>query len=427
MMSLPRFFSSAFKGFEVVDVKERLAEGRIDLHLRGREDRLWHCHRCGSPLAPAKAGGKYAVRIESMPIMGFRVFVFFWRERGHCARCGKVRAERIEWIAEETPHLSQDYAWWLGRLCEIAAVSRVAEMFERDETSLWRLDLARMRRMLSRYKIPESTAISVDEVYARKRPRHRGESRDERFFTVISDLKTHRVIWVAESRRKEALDQFFILIGKEACKKIEVVASDQHEGYAASIAQHVPQAIHVWDKFHLMQVFTEAVNETRKSLHEEQARGSILAERTRGQYRFLFVKKADRRTKEEKAHLDEVLLANRQFTKLELIKERMLSFFDCQTEEEAKHVWNEVGDWIFQAGFGSLMRWYRSLDSQWKRLANYFRFRVTSALSEGINNVIKTLKRRAYGYKNMEYFRLKILQQCGYLNSRYIPVPALLS
>jgi transposase len=62
----------------------------------------------------------------------------------------------------------------------------------------------------------------------------------------------------------------------------------------------------------------------------------------------------------------------------------------------------------------------------WARLANYFRYRVTSAVSEGINNVIKALKRRAYGYRNMEYFRLKILQQCGYLNSRHIPHPGLL-
>jgi hypothetical protein len=68
------------------------------------------------------------------------------------------------------------------------------------------------------------------------------------------------------------------------------------------------------------------------------------------------------------------------------------------------------------------MRWYADLEPLWKRLANYFRFRVTSALSEGINNVIKTLKRRAYGYKNMEYFRLKILQKCRYLNSRYISI-----
>lgn len=63
----------------------------------------------------------------------------------------------------------------------------------------------------------------------------------------------------------------------------------------------------------------------------------------------------------------------------------------------------------------------QKFEQGWATVKNYFRFRVTSALSEGINNVIKMLKRRAFGYRNMEYFRLKILQVCGYLNSRFIP------
>lgn len=425
-MSIPRFLSSAFPGFRVVELKEWLSEGRLEVQLRAEDDRAWRCSRCNAAMLHARQGGKYRVRIEGMPVMGLRLYVHFWRERGYCSHCKKIRAEKVEWLSEETPHLSADYAWWLGRLCEIAAVSRVAEMFHRDETSLWRMDLARMRRMLSKYKIPDVTAIAVDEVYARRKPKFKGESRDERFFTVISDLKTHKVIWVAESRKKAALDQFFLLIGPEAASQIEVVASDQHEGYAASIAEYAPKATHVWDRFHLMQVFLEAVNDTRKEIHGEQGSGSMVQERTRGQYRYIFLKKAGRRTPDEKRHIDEVLLENRDCSRLEVIKERMLTFFDCQTEQDAHHIWEEIGDWIWQAGFKPLMRWYGNLDPQWKRLANYFKFRVTSALSEGINNVIKTLKRRAYGYKNMEYFRLKILQQCGYLNSRYLPHHGLL-
>jgi transposase len=294
-------------------------------------------------------------------------------------------------------------------------------MFFKDETTLWRLDLARMKRMLARYKIPKVTAISVDEVYARRKPKHAGESRDDRFFTVIADMKTRKVIWVAESRRKEALDQFFILIGKKAAEQIEVVATDQHEGYAASIREHLPQATHVWDRFHLMQCFEQAVNDTRKGLHEEQEKGSELSRLSRGQYRFVFVKKASRRTPAEKSHIDEVLRDNAGFAKLELIKERMLSFFDCQTEAEAKTIFEQLGDWIWQCRFTPLMRWYENFEQGWDTVKNYFRYRVTSALSEGINNVIKMLKRRAFGYKNMEYFRLKIMQACGYLNSRFIP------
>ena len=136
----------------------------------------------------------------------------------------------------------------------------------------------------------------------------------------------------------------------------------------------------------------------------------------------MFLKKASRRTAEEKSHIDDVLKENEYFLKLELIKERMLTFFDEPDETSAAKVFDEIGDWIFQAGFQPLMRWFRNLEAGWNTLKNYFTYRVTSALAEGTNNVIKALKRRAYGYKNMTYFRLKIMQVCGYLNSRYVPM-----
>ena len=109
--------------------------------------------------------------------------------------------------------------------------------------------------------------------------------------------------------------------------------------------------------------------------------------------------------------------------RLELIKERMLTFFDQPDEASAKTVFEEIGDWIWQSHFKPLMAWYQRFEQGWKTAANYFKYRVSSALSEGHNNVIKMLKRRAFGYRNMEYFRLKIMQVCGYLNSRYVPTP----
>lgn len=420
-MNVPRFLSAAVPGFKIIEVKEWLSEGRIEVFLeRSGDASESRCFRCHGRLSALR--GKHRMRIEGMPILGLRTYFLFWREKRHCPECKKARSEKIEFIAPETPHLTSDFAWWLGRLCEIAAVSRVAELMNQDNMSVWRLDFARMKRMLAHYRIPEVRRISVDEVYARKRAKYEGESRTERFFTVISDLDTGRVVWVSESRDKKALDQFFLLIGKEASSRIEVVACDQHEPYAASVREHCPHATLVWDRFHVMKIFEEAVNETRMKLHSEQARGSEIHRLTRGGFKFLFLKKDSRRTQAERSHINDILEANSQFAKLELIKERMLTFFYEPDEDSAKRVFEEVGDWIFQAGFQPLMHWYKKLEGGWDTLKNYFRYRFTSALSEGQNNVIKMLKRRAFGYRNMLYFRLKIMQVCGYLNSRYVPM-----
>jgi transposase len=417
-MKLPRFLKNCFEGFEVRDFKEFLSEGRIDIYLEPLEAKPWVCHRCGSELGVQR--GKHPVKLEAMPLMGFRFFVHFMRYKGHCTKCKKARSEKVEFISEETPHLTTDFAWWIGRICEIAAVSRVAELTNQDETTTWRLDLHRMQRMLESYKIPKVKKISVDEVYARKKPKSPYESRDERFFTVVSDLETHRVIWVSQSRNKNALDQFFMLIGVDACSEIEVVAADQHDDYAQSVREFCKNAMLVWDKFHIMQNFESAVNDQRATLHGELPSGSTMQRLTRGKYKYMFLKRADRRTEEERLHINEVLKYNEPFAKLEIIKERMLTFFDSPSEQQAKEVFEQVGEWIWQAGFESLMKWHKNLENGWQTLKNYFHHRVSSALSEGHNNVIKMLKRRAFGYRNMLYFRLKIMQVCGYLNSRYI-------
>lgn len=417
MTSIPRFANN-FEGYEVIDMKEFLARGEIELHLERKSDKSWKCFRCDSELGRER--GRYRIKLEAMPIMGFRTYVYLWRHKGQCPKCKKARTEAVDFVAKETPHLTQEYAWWIGRICEIAPVSRVGELVGQDETTTWRIDYRRMQRMLAYYTIPEVTRISVDEVYARKKSKYEKENRNDKFFTVVTDLKTHRVIWVSESRSQKGLDQFFLLIGKEACEKIELVAMDQHEDYAASVREHCKKATIVWDRFHLMQNFEEAVNEVRKDLHLEQQGGSEMRRLTRGKYRYLFLKKELRRTEEEKSHIDGVLKENERFAKLEIIKERMLTFFDEPSEASAKTIFEEMGDWIWQERFEPLMRWYNNFEKGWETVKNYFVHRVTSALSEGMNNVIKAIKRRAYGYRNMHYFRLKIMQVCGYLNSRYI-------
>ena len=107
----------------------------------------------------------------------------------------------------------------------------------------YRVDKFILNRLLQGYEIPEVTHISVDEVYARsKKQQKEHETRDDLFLTVIVDLKTHKVIWVSQSRRKEALDTFFAMIGEEGCEKIKVVATDQHEGYNRSVKEHCKHA-----------------------------------------------------------------------------------------------------------------------------------------------------------------------------------------
>ena len=416
-MVLPQMLE--FRGYEINEMKPNLEEGKIDIYLQRKNDKDFNCAKCGSKLHSKR--GTYALKLREMDLMGFKAFLHFFRLKGDCLNCKKARSEAVDFISAESPHITKGLAWWLGKLCEITAVSRAGEFVGEAKMTMWRVDLARMKRMFKQYAIPEVTDIAVDEVYVRNKPQPE-ESRDDRFFTIITDLKSRRVIWVEESRKKEALDRFFKKIGTARCASIRVVACDQFSGFRLSVAEFCPNATLVWDRFHIMKKFEEAVNETRKMIHEKLAPSSQkdLIERTRGKYRFIFLKKASRRTAEESQHLKAVQKDNKLFYDLELIKERMLTFFDQKNAEDGLAVFKEIGQWIREAGFPHLKSWFRRQARYWYIIKNYFTYRVTSALAEGTNNVIKTMKRKAFGYRNMEYFRLKILQVCGFLNSRHM-------
>ena len=417
-MRLPRVFQ--FDKYKVKDFKEYLSDRTIKIHLERDFRYSMLCTKCGSKMQPGF--GSYPVKIHHMPIFNNHCYLILRRQKGYCKSCKKVRTERLDFISVDSPHKSTEYAWWVGRLCEISAVKKVSELIEEDSATTWRLDYKRMKRMLSKYSIPKVKKICVDEVYARRK-KQKGETRDDQFLTVICDLETRRVIWVSSSRRKEALDEFFMVLGKKACENIEVVATDMHDAYGLSVKEHCPNATLVWDRFHIMQAFDNALNEDRKSLHGEAESGSEEKRLSRGKFRFMFLKKASRRSAKERVHIDDLIQMNKSFSALEIIKESMHEFFNSKTEKEAQEKFDIIGGWIMQKGFKSLHRWHNYMETRWETVKNYFKARYTTALSEGFNNVIKTIKKQGYGYRNMEYFKLKIMQVCGYLNSKFIKDP----
>ena len=135
-------------------------------------------------------------------------------------------------------------------------------------------------------------------------------------------------------------------------------------------------------------------------------------------YRYLFLTKANNRSSKDQRHLDEVCRLNEKIAKMEIIKERFHNFFDCENEGDARIILAEVYEWAMQAKAWNLWKWIKDLREK-NTLWNYFKYKVTTGISEGMNRVIKGLKWQAYGYKDMAYFALKILQKCGYLNSKY--------
>ena len=402
-------------GYKYVETHKHLEQGFILIAVEPINTAL-KCRRCDSQLESTH--GRHRIRAKYLPLFNYDAFIVLWRRKGFCPSCKKIRSETIDFLSEESPHLTKAYETTIEELTEIAAVSRVAEFTGEDSSTIWRLDYRRLSRLKKNYKVPAVTKISVDEVYARKKAKE-GETRNDRFLTIITDMKRRKVIWVTDTRRKSGLDQFYKHIGPEACARIQVVAQDQHEDYLKSTQEHCPNAKIVYDKFHVMKSFLDALNEARKLVIKMFDLSKVEKAKMSGKFKYILSMRADRRTQKEKATLDEVTNNNKIFLKLELIKESVLQIFRHQSAKEAKEQFEKTGKWIREAGFPSLKGWFKHLEARWDMVAGYYDSPVTSALSEGVNNVIKTIKRRAYGYRNMDYFKMKIMQVCGLLNTNY--------
>lgn len=413
---LPYVFRS-FQGFLVKDIKESIVRRHMQIILEPEPNRARLCDKCGHKLGVKK--DQYWVCAKHLRAFNWTTEICFFREKRYCAKCKKVRSEWIDFLCPTSPHMTLELSWWINRLSEMSTVLQVSKLESIDKMACYKVDKYILQRLLQGYEIPPLSHISVDEVYARSpKQQKEGETRDDLFLTVIVDHRTHKVVWVSQSRRKEALDTFFEMIGQEACKKIRVVTTDQHKGYAESVRQYCPNADIVWDRFHLVQSFNEALNEERKKewgqRHDKEADDDLLA----GRYRYIYLTRSSRRSEKDRQHMGEVMLRNQRIAQMEFIKEHFHKIFDETDKVSAHTMLCECYEWSVEIKAEYLAKYFWSLIDR-PELLNYFKHRITSGVSEGINRTIKTLKWVAHGYKDMVYFALKIMQKCGYLNSKY--------
>lgn len=406
-----------FQGFSVIDIKEFRQTQHMQIILKKKEGKVQLCVACGHKLGHYH--DRYAMEVRHLKVFNWTASLVFFREKRHCENCNKVRSELIEWLCPTSPHMTMELAWWINRMSEITSVLQVSKLESADKMACYKVDHYILKRLLQGYSIPEVTHIAVDEVYARSpKQQEKGETRDDLFLTVIVDIKTHKVIWVSSSRRKEALDEFFKIIGALACSNIKVVATDQHKGYSASVAEYCKNAVVVLDRFHLVANFNDALNEDRKDELAKIDPEGQMGDMMNGKYRYVFLTKASNRSTSDQKHIAYVTKLNKKMAQLEIIKEHFHKIFDAPSRLDANVMLAEIYQWSMDLGAQAVFDWIRNIMKD-LRFWNYFEHRYSSGVVEGTNRAIKGLKWQAYGYKNMEYFKLKIMQKVGYLNSRF--------
>jgi transposase len=351
---------------------------------------------------------KETVVVEDVGLCGRRVFLQVVKRKVRCPEDGRIRVEKFAWIRER---FTKRFAEQITRLTAITTNQEAGWYLGLDDEKVYRID-RKMLEEAARQKlepVPAPTHMSVDEVAWQKW---------HRYVTNVVDIDKRKVIWNDDGRGKEVLDGFYTALGPENSKKIKAVASDGARGYLSSTKEHAAQALIVLDHFHVKKYLNDAVDTVRKQ-ELQTARSQNNKELTAMLHcnkRFILMQ--NKVTDKKRDLLEKLAQLNQGVYQALLLKEQFLSIYAAGDRSTA---WANLKAWIvaaLQCGLPSFEELGRKLFRKRHYVLNYFICKITTAVSEGINNKIKRLKRMAYGYRDVKYFLLKIHQHCGLLNPR---------
>jgi len=246
-------------------------------------------------------------------------------------------------------------------------------------------------------KIPlhEVRAIGIDE-FSFKEGQH--------YMTVVTELDTGRVLHAVEGKGKEDIRPFLETLARKA-KRLEAAAMDMSSAYFWAVHETLPHVDVVFDRFHVVALMNQAIDELRRDYQREL---DLLGQQTLKGSRFLLLRNYDSLAPDRKARLDALLEVNRPLFVIHSMKEQLRLFWEKEDRKEAEQFLSVWCRDAMRSGIKALIRVGKTLAAYRTGLLNYFKHRITSGAVEGLINKIKTLKRQAYGFRDSEYFKLRL-------------------
>jgi len=334
-----------------------------------------------------------------LPCAAHRIYLDLEVRRVDCRRCGAVKRERLDFLVENALH-TRRFALYVGRRCRSGTIRDVAAELHLDWQTVKRLEMDYMREQVRRVGTPGPKVVGIDEISIRKGHTYR---------IVVSDLERRRPIWFGGEDRSEAsMDQFYRFLGEKKAKRIRLAVMDMWKAFRNSTQHHAPQAAILFDKFHVMKHLGEALDKIRKSEYarlEGQQRRFI-----KGQ-KYTLLSHPQNLTGTARKNLKLLLAANKRLHTAYVLKESFGQLWDYNREAWARKFFD---NWRAQLKWQRLKPYEKfaaMIERHWDGIAAYCKPQNKVALGfvEGLNNKIRVIQRRAYGLRDEEYLRLKIL------------------
>ena len=382
-----------WEGFRVADLQADEAAVWVQLHpndLQGPR-----CGRCGQ--AADGLHERVERSIRDLPMLGRTVWLRVQLRRVCCGRCG-TGMQQVAWLdrhARMTRRLAQAVAYWCAQL----PVKHVAAMFDLHWSTVREIDRRRLQQFIDALPEPQPRRLVMDEFALYK---------GHRYASVVLDADTRRVLWIGQGRSRAAVRPFFESLGRPGCARIQAVAMDMNTAFDLEVRAHCPHARIVYDLFHVVAKYGREVIARVRVDAANRLRQDKPARRVVKQSHWLLLRNRANLKAHEQVRLQEVLAANQPLLTVYVMAEQLKGLWRATSAWQWRQLWKE---WLAQARdsqIPALMQFATRLRPYWRGIVSRVRWPMHTGQLEGINNKIKLIKRQAFGYRDADYFFLKI-------------------
>jgi transposase len=395
-----------FKSFSYGEARlEEHKDGpAIVVQMTPRKNGRPFCSGCGRP------GSVYdrleERRFEFVPVWGILVFLAYRMRRVDCKRCG-VTVEMVPWCDGKN-QLTTTYRWFLATWAKRLSWSETASIFRTSWDSVCRAVEHAVEWGLAHRDLSGVTAVGIDEV---------AWQRGHTYLTLLYDISggAKRLLAVAEHRTEASLRSCLDGLGKEFCVGVKFVCSDMWQPYLKVIGERMGQAIHVLDRFHIMKQFGKALDEIRAEEAKRLKKDGYVP--VLKKTRWCLLKRPENLTDKETVKLAELLKYNLRTVRAYLHREDFQRFWEYRSAAWAGKFLDEWTRRVMRSRLEPMKKVARMLRCHQPLILNWFRAKgeLSSGAVEGLNNKVKLVTRKSYGFRTAKVAKLALLHNLGRL------------
>lgn len=380
-----------------LDVKER----RVDVYAEHEKRKTWPCPACGAPCGLHDHDEERTWR--HLDSCQFKTLLHARIPRVRCDVHGVLQV-RVPW-AEPGGRFTALFERWAIDVLQETSVDAGARLLGISWDEAFHIMQRGVRRGLARreHRVPKHLGLDEKSI-----------GKGLRFTTVATDIRAGAVIDVAEGRTKESVYRTLGAYSLDELATVEAVAIDMSKTYVSAVRSCIKDADKkmVFDRFHVVQHMTDAVDKVRRG--ENQKLREEGDDRLVGS-RHVWLYGRENIPEKYEASFGDLRNAKLKTARAWTIKEQLRDLWDQPTLREGEVWWTQWFQWASHSRLEPVKKVARMIKANLPNVLTYFTHRITSATNEAINGVIKTLIKRAYGFRSFTNFRTAVLFHCGKL------------